>query len=135
MDLIVREYTDDDFDDVYRIVYESLNYKKNHIKNSNAHEFVGVYDAKVVGYFILNEMIDIIRNLKIYHIDYVCVDKKYRGNGFGKAMMEWAIKYAKDEGACRIELTSGNQRIIAHNMYLSLGFIKRDSSIFRKVIE
>ena len=32
MDLIVREYTDDDFDDVYRIVYESLNYKKNHIK-------------------------------------------------------------------------------------------------------
>ena len=135
MDLIVREYTDDDFDDVYRIVYESLNYKKNHIKNSNAHEFVGVYDAKVVGYFILNEMIDIIRNLKIYHIDYVCVDKKYRGNGFGKAMMEWAIKYAKDEGACRIELTSGNQRIIAHNMYLNLGFIKRDSSIFRKVIE
>ena len=135
MDLIVREYTDDDFDDVSRIVYESLNYKKNHIKNSNAHEFVGVYDAKVVGYFILNEMIDIIRNLKIYHIDYVCVDKKYRGNGFGKAMMEWAIKYAKDEGACRIELTSGNQRIIAHNMYLSLGFIKRDSSIFRKVIE
>ena len=135
MDLIVREYTYDDFDDVYRIVYESLNYKKNHIKNSNAHEFVGVYDAKVVGYFILNEMIDIIRNLKIYHIDYVCVDKKYRGNGFGKAMMEWAIKYAKDEGACRIELTSGNQRIIAHNMYLNLGFIKRDSSIFRKVIE
>ena len=135
MDLIVREFTDDDFDDVYRIVYESLNYKKNHIKNSNAHEFVGVYDAKVVGYFILNEMIDIIRNLKIYHIDYVCVDKKYRGNGFGKAMMEWAIKYAKDEGACRIELTSGNQRIIAHNMYLNLGFIKRDSSIFRKVIE
>ena len=135
MDLIVREFTDDDFDDVYRIVYESLNYKKNHIKNSNAHEFVGVYDDKVVGYFILNEMIDIIRNLKIYHIDYVCVDKKYRGNGFGKAMMEWAIKYAKDEGACRIELTSGNQRIIAHNMYLNLGFIKRDSSIFRKVIE
>ena len=135
MDLIVREYTDDDFDDVYRIVYESLNYKKNNIKNSKAHEFVGVYDAKVVGYFILNEMIDIIRNLKIYHIDYVCVDKKYRGNGFGKAMMEWAIKYAKDAGACRIELTSGNQRIIAHNMYLSLGFIKRDSSIFRKVIE
>ena len=135
MDLIVREYTDDDFDDVYRIVYESLNYKKNHIKNSNAHEFVGVYDAKVVGYFILNEMIDIVRNLKIYHLDYVCVDTNYRGKGFGKKMMEWAINYAKDTGACRIECTSGNQRIAAHKLYLGLGFEKRDSSIFRKVID
>ena len=135
MDLKIREYLDDDFDEVDRILYESLNYKKSGIKDDKSHEFVGVYDSKVIGYFILNEMTDIVRNLKIYHLDYVCVDNEYRGRGFGKKMMEWAINYAKDTGACRIECTSGNQRIAAHKLYLGLGFEKRDSSIFRKVID
>ena len=56
MDLLIREYSDEDYNDVYRILFESLNYKKSHIKNDNAHEFVGIYDSKIVGYFILNEM-------------------------------------------------------------------------------
>ena len=135
MDLIVRKYLDDDYEDVNRLLYETFNYKKEKIKDNKSFEFVGVCDSKVVGYFILNEMIDIVRNLKIYHLDYVCVDTNYRGKGFGKKMMEWAINYAKDTGACRIECTSGNQRIAAHKLYLGLGFEKRDSSIFRKVID
>ena len=129
---MIREYSDEDYNDVYRILFESLNYKKSHIKNDNAHEFVGIYDSKIVGYFILNEMVDIVRNLKIYHLDYVCIDSNYRGRGFGKTMMNWAIEYAKNTGAARVELTSGNQRVAAHKLYLGLGFEKRDASIFRK---
>lgn len=135
MDLIVRKYSEDDFDEVNELLYKSFGYTVDKQKDEKAHEFVGVYDSKVVGYFILYEMIDIVRNIKIYHIDYVCVDSEYRGRGFGKKMMEWAIKYAEDNGVRRIELTSGNQREVAHKLYLGLGFIKRDSSIFRKVID
>ena len=135
MDLVVREYLDSDFNEVNKLLYDTFNYKPDKQKNENAHEFVGVYDSKVVGYFILNEMIDIVRNLKIYHLDYVCVDSEYRGRGFAKKMMEYALKYSKDTGACRIDLTSGNQREAAHKLYLGLGFEKRDTSVFRKVIE
>ncbi len=78
------------------------------------------------------EEIDIIRNIKIYHIGYVCVDSRYQGKGFGREMMEYAISYAKDNNVARLELTSGNQREVAHKLYLSLGFVKRDTSVFRK---
>ena len=132
MDLIVREYNDEDFEEVNKLLYETFNYSKANIRNDMSHEFVGVYDSKIIGYFILNEMIDIVRNLKFYHLDYVCVDENYRGRGFAKSMMEYAIKYAKDTGACRIDLTSGNKRIAAHKLYLGLGFLKRDTSVFRK---
>lgn len=132
MDLIVREYNDEDFEEVNKLLYETFNYSKANIRNDMSHEFVGVYDSKIIGYFILNEMIDIVRNLKFYHLDYVCVDENYRGKGFAKSMMEYAIKYAKDTGACRIDLTSGNKRIAAHKLYLGLGFVKRDTSVFRK---
>lgn len=135
MDLMVRKYLDADFDEVNELLYKSFGYNVDKQKDEKVHEFVGVYDSKVVGYFILYEMIDIVRNIKIYHIDYVCVDSEYRGRGFGKKMMEWAIKYAEDNGVRRIELTSGNQREVAHKLYLDLGFMKRDSSIFRKVID
>ncbi len=132
MELVIREYTDNDYDEVYKLIEEAFNYKKEKIKDNKAHEFVGVYDSKVVGYFILNEMTDIIRNLKIYHLDYVCVSKECRGKGFGKEMMKFAIEYAKDTGAYRIDLTSGNKRVEAHKLYLGLGFEKRDTSVFRK---
>ena len=132
MDLIVREYNDEDFEEVNKLLYETFNYSKANIRNDMSHEFVGVYDSKIIGYFILNEIIDIVRNLKFYHLDYVCVDENYRGRGFAKSMMEYAIKYAKDTGACRIDLTSGNKRIAAHKLYLGLGFVKRDTSVFRK---
>ena len=132
MDFIIRKYKDEDYDAVFNIIFNSLGYKKEKIKNDKSFEFVCEYNSKVIGYFILNEMIDIVRNLKIYHIDYVCVDKDYRGRGFGTEMMKYAIEYAKENGVARVELTSGNQRESAHKLYLSLGFVKRDTSVFRK---
>ncbi len=132
MDLMVRKYLEEDYDEVNKLLYKTFGYEVDKQKDEKAHEFVGIYDSKVVGYFILNEMTDIVRNLKIYHLDYVCVDEDYRGRGFAKVMMEYAIKYAHDTGACRIDLTSGNKRIAAHKLYLGLGFEKRDTSVFRK---
>ena len=77
-------------------------------------------------------IVDIVKDIKIYHIDYVCVDSLYRGRGIGKLMMEYASSFAKDNGVSRLELTSSKKREAAHKLYLSLGFEMRDSSIFRK---
>ena len=68
-------------------------------------------------------MIDIIKNKKTYHIDYVCVDPEYRGQKIGKTMMDYVIDYAKKEGGSRIELTSNPTRVAAHKLYENCGFL------------
>lgn len=132
MDVIVREYKDDDFSKVSEILKKTFGYEKSKLKDSRVFEFVACIQDEVVGYFQLMEEIDIIQDFKIFHVGYVCVDSLYRGNGIGHSMMEYAISFAKEKNARRMELTSGNQRVAAHKLYSSIGFVKRDSSIFRK---
>ena len=134
MDIVVRKYNDVDFEQTDKLLYDTFGYYKEKMKDIKVSEFVASLDEVVVGYFNLMEEIDIIRNIKIFHVGYVCVDSAYRGKGIGKMMMEYAINYAKDNGATRMELTSGNQREASHSLYLSLGFVKRDTSVFRKEI-
>ena len=128
----VRKYKVEDFNRVNEIIKESFGYERENISNDMAHEFVACIDDNVVGYLILNEMLDIIKNKKIYHIDYVCVDPNYRGNNIGKAMMDYVMDFAKENGGSRIELTSNPTRVAAHKLYEKCGFIKRDTDVFRK---
>ncbi len=128
----VRKYEDKDFDRVNEIVLKSFGYERADVHDERSHEFVACLDDVVVGYMILNEMIDIIKNKKIYHIDYVCVDPEYRGKKIGKIMMDYVMEFAKKEGGSRIELTSNPTRVAAHKLYENCGFIKRDTDVFRK---
>lgn len=68
-------------------------------------------------------------------IEYVCVDTNYRGQGIGGMMMDFATEYAKKNNISRLELTSGNKREGAHKLYLEHGFLKRDTSVFKKEIK
>ncbi len=128
----VRKYKREDYERVNEIIIEAFGYSKSDTSDDRAIEFVAVIDDVVVGYLILNEMIDIIKNKKFYHIDYVCVDSKYRGQKIGKNMMDYVIDFAKENGGSKIELTSNPTRVAAHKLYESCGFIKRDTDVFRK---
>ncbi len=128
----VRKYKREDYERVNEIIIEAFGYPKSDTSDDRAIEFVAVIDDVVVGYLILNEMIDIIKNKKFYHIDYVCVDSKYRGQKIGKNMMNYVIDFAKENGGSKIELTSNPTRVAAHKLYESCGFVKRDTDVFRK---
>ena len=128
----VREYQKDDFDRVNEIILKSFGYERENVSDARSHEFVACIDGNVVGYLILNEMLDIIKNIKIYHVDYVCVDPDYRGKKIGKAMMDYIINYAKENGGSRIELTSNPTRVAAHKLYENCGFEIRDTDVFRR---
>ncbi|MBR3211394.1 MAG: GNAT family N-acetyltransferase [Bacilli bacterium] len=132
MNVIVRKYKEEDFESVDKILFQTFGYHKENIRDSRVYEFVACLDHTIVGYFNLMEEIDVVLNIKIYHVGYVSIDPQYRGQGFGRQMMEYAIQYAKDNHVARMELTSGNQREVAHKLYHSLGFEKRDTSVFRK---
>ncbi len=134
MDILVREYSNKDIKDVSRILFEAFGYEKPNITDKSAKEFVCTIDNTVVGYFYIHLKQDIIKNILVGDIEYVCVDTNYRGQGIGGKMMDFACDYAKENGIARLELTSGNQRLAAHKLYLGHGFEKRDTSVFRKEI-
>lgn len=134
MNIEIRKYVDDDFDYVNKIIYDSFGFFKSKMAKSNIYEYVAVLDSKVVGYFYLLEVYDIIQSFKIYQVNYVCVDVNHRGLGIGNNIMEYIISDAKKNNVFRIDLTSSNNRKEAHQLYLKYGFIKRDTSMFRKEI-
>lgn len=69
-----------------------------------------------------------------YWIEDVVVDNNYRGQGIGKQLLENALELARKKGALKIDLTSNAKRLEAHQLYKKVGFIQRQTSVFRNLI-
>lgn len=55
-------------------------------------------------------------------IEAVRVASRYRGNGLGSTILEWAISEARERGCALVQLTSDKSRTGAHRFYQRLGF-------------
>jgi predicted N-acetyltransferase YhbS len=55
-------------------------------------------------------------------VENVIVDQKYRQQGIGRLLMDYAIARAKKAGCYRIGLSSDKSRQEAHQFYRALGF-------------
>ena len=132
MDIKIRKYNDNDYDDVFKIIKEAFSCEKSKANSSFINEYVACLDGNIVGYFYLLDEIDIVKNIKILHLHYICVASKYRGMGIANEMMNFILNYAKDNNYERVELTSKNQRLAAHKLYEKYGFVIRDTSVYRK---
>ncbi len=88
---------------------------------SEPHAIVGV---------LLVCIIHLLTSTKI-QIEDVVVDSNFRGLGIGKAMMKKAISYAKKIGSAKIDLTSTPDKKAANNLYVKLGFKKRNTNVYR----
>tara|TARA_B100001146_G_scaffold175408_1_gene156620 strand:+ start:34 stop:504 length:471 start_codon:yes stop_codon:yes gene_type:complete len=55
-------------------------------------------------------------------IEAVRIQKKFRGDGFGKKIFKWAINRSRDKGAHLVQLTTDKQRPDAIEFYKALGF-------------
>ncbi len=132
----VREYMMTDYFDVSRIIKEAFDVEKVNVNpDNNYKELVGVVDDKVVGYLVLTRVLDLVKGRPYYLVDYVCVDSAYRNLGIGYMMMDEVLEIASNDKALYIELTSRKERVAAHHLYEKCGYEKRDSVIFRRVLE
>ncbi|MEW4924111.1 GNAT family N-acetyltransferase [Algibacter sp. 2305UL17-15] len=68
-------------------------------------------------------------------IEDVVVDKAARGKGVGKKLIQFAIEYTTSKNIKKINLTSSPDRIAANKLYQKLGFIKRETNVYRLTIE
>ena len=64
-------------------------------------------------------------------IEDVVVDVDARGAGIGEALNRAALAEAKNRGAITVDLTSRPSRVEANRLYQRLGFVARDTNVYR----
>lgn len=64
-------------------------------------------------------------------IEDVVVDSDARGHGVGEALNMAAIEEAKNRGAITVELTSRPSRQAANRLYQRIGFVERETNVYR----
>ena len=86
-------------------------------------------DGAIVGSLTL--IIFTIPTGKRAWIEDVVVDENYRNTGIGEALNQEAINIARRLGAKTVDLTSRPSREAANRLYSRLGFVQRNTNIYR----
>ena len=64
-------------------------------------------------------------------IEDVVVDGEARGKGVGEALNLRAIEIAEEQGAKTVDLTSRPSREAANRLYQRIGFVPRETNVYR----
>ena len=64
-------------------------------------------------------------------IEDVVVDEAGRGKGVGEALNQHALNLAKQKGARTVDLTSRPSREAANRLYQRIGFLPRETNVYR----
>ncbi len=103
------------------------------ISDTNSHLFFAV-DEKGVQLGMLTVGFYHAPTGKKAWIEDVVVGEKYRGHGVGESLTNFAIRFAKDQQADLVMLTSKPSRISANNLYRKVGFEQRKTNVYRIVL-
>ncbi len=99
------------------------------IRTKGTRLFVAEYRSRIVGMFTLATYP--IPTTDKYWIEDVVIDKSVRGKGFGREIINFAIEFARQQGAGSVNLTSRPFRIEANKLYKSIGFTLRETNAYR----
>ena len=91
--------------------------------------FVARLDGRIVGCLTL-VVFRLPTGLRAW-IEDVIVDDSARGHGVGAALNEAAIAAAVARGSRTVDLTSRPSREAANRLYQRLGFVARDTNVYR----
>ena len=64
-------------------------------------------------------------------VEDVVVAESSRGKGTGKALLDAAIRLARERGAKTVDLTSRPSREAANRLYRKAGFEQRETNVYR----
>lgn len=91
--------------------------------------FVARLDGRIVGSLTL-AMFRIPTGVRAW-IEDVVVDGGARGHGVGEALNRAALEHARSCGAITVDLTSRPSREAANRLYQRMGFVLRESNLYR----
>jgi GNAT superfamily N-acetyltransferase len=136
---VVTEVTGELHDAVQRLI-PLLGFHKSKPSRDDLAALVGSDSSSLLVARFPNENSQIvgILTISIYRVptgirsivEDVVVDKGYRGKGIAKALLQHAIEIARKAGANGVALTSNPKRVEANQLYLALGFEKRETNSY-----
>lgn len=142
MDVVIRQASESDVASILRVVAQLDGLEADRLTIEEGTRILGkmtgypdygVYvaedaDSRVVGTFAIMVMDNLAHGgAPSAILEDVCVDLSSRGQG-GRAMMEFAMKHAKNSGCYKLALSSNSARTGAHDFYRSLGFAQHGVS-------
>ena len=99
------------------------------IASPQSHLYALEYDEKIIGMVTL--CIYQCPTERKAWIEDVVVDQNHRGKGYGKLMLRKAMEECQNRGNVTLMLTSRPSRIVANQLYQSLGFEKRETNVYK----
>ena len=100
------------------------------LRSKNIHFFIAETDKNNITGMLTITTYKIPTGTKVW-IEDVVIDKSQRGKGIGEELMQFAIGFSKSTGAKAIDLTSRPYRIAANQLYRKLGFVLRETNVYR----
>jgi ribosomal protein S18 acetylase RimI-like enzyme len=89
-------------------------------------------DGRIVGVATL--VIFPIPTARRAWIEDVIVDESINRRGIGTALTKAMLEHSRSTGCKTVDLTSRPKREAANHMYRKLGFVQRDTNVYRMVI-
>jgi ribosomal protein S18 acetylase RimI-like enzyme len=99
------------------------------VQSSATDLFLARVDGRIVGSLTLATF-RIPTGLRAW-IEDVVVDDSARGHGVGAALNIAALEEARRRGAVTVDLTSRPSREAANKLYKKLGFVERETNVYR----
>jgi len=91
--------------------------------------FVATHESRAIGMLTL-VMFPIPTGIRAW-IEDVVVDADSRGLGAGALLTTTAIEHARRHGALTVDLTSRPAREAANALYRKVGFVQRETNVYR----
>lgn len=99
------------------------------IRDMSCRLYVARSGSEVVGMFSLCTYSS--PSMRKVWLEDVVVDSASRGRGIGRAMVAYAINFARQLAPCCLMLTSNPQRIEANALYRSMGFEVKQTNVYK----
>ena len=103
---------------------------KEILKSKKIHLLIAELDNKDIAGILTISTYEIPTGTKVW-IEDVVVDESQRGKGIGEELMKYAIDFSRTTGAKAIDLTSRPYRTAANQLYRKLGFVLRETNVYR----
>lgn len=68
-------------------------------------------------------------------IEDVVVDRRFRGRGYGRLLVERAIDFARTQGVELLMLTSNPARTAANALYQAIGFERKETNCYKLTLK
>lgn len=99
------------------------------LKRNEAMIFLAYNKEKAIGFTQLYTNFTTVGLGKIWILNDLYVEPKYRSKGIGKKLIDTVTRFAKEDGAIRVDLKTKHDNILAKTLYKKYGFKQDDTFI------